>query len=492
MTFDNAIETMRKVLTSRCYENYSWCERYENCEKCRLGAIAEIQSAHDADMEHAKKSEYRRGYEDGRNFVNPDEWQLEQHRRYVADRLRKYRDAPPVQTLEIGNSDAIEIDAYTFVGILSAVMYPVTEFPTSMLIDKLIYLLVGKMPEGADSAIYGNWEKAEVIAKTTASKLQNSSDLTSCHELGKLLKKTLGEAKCVHDRLKDQSKSHADLKDENRRLKGECRMYRTMLNDATWEFTNLAAKHEAAEKFMECATSCGYIAVDVHNNALRIKDERYKELEKVVDECLGDNLMYRTMLNDAKEDYVRLMDERDKLGEQCAEYERATTGYKERAEAFADSERLRRELEAERDKLRRNVALWRDRSEDMRKERDDAEFERDKYKAACEAAQSLNRDMMDGLKDYIELPKGEDGEHIRMGDIVRHGDAGEPFEVSVITFYAKDDAFVADESNEGIRAKYCNHVTQPDPIEETFRKYELGNLTSSEAIERIKEATNVG
>lgn len=325
-----------------------WCEsHHDNCRKCRKEALENLKSAHEEEINHARKVEYHRGYEDGRKSVSPDEWQLEQHRRCVADRLREYRDAPPAQTLEIGNGDAIETDAYTFGGILSAVMYPVTEFPTSMFIDKLIYLLAGEMPEGADSAIYGNWEKAEVGTKTKASNLQKSPDLTSCHELGKLLKKTLGEAKCIHDRLKDQSKSHADLKDENQRLKGECRMYRTMLNDAA---------------------------------------EAYK---------------------------------------------------------------------MERDKLRRNV----------------------------------ERFMLYGSNDYMELPKGEDGEYIRMGDIVRFGLTGEPFKINVITFYAKGDAFVADESNEGARAKYCNHVTQPDPIEEAIHEYELGNLSRVQMIERIRDAT---
>lgn len=391
-----------------------WCEsHHDNCRKCRKEALENLKSAHEEEINHARKAEYHRGYEDGRKSVNPDEWQLEQHRRCVADRLRRYRDAPPAQTLEIGNGDAIEVDAYTFGGILSAVMYPVTEFPTSMFIDKLIYLLVGKMPEGADSAIYGNWEKAEVSAKTTASTLQKSPDLTSCHELGKLLKKTLGEAKCVHDRLKDQSKSHADLKDENQRLKGECRMYRTMLNDAAEAY-----KRERDRSSENCE---------------QVRDG-WKE---IVRHCLDDALMYCDLLNDAKEDYASLTDECSRLSDKCREFE----------------------------------------------------AERDKYKAACEAAQSINRDMLDGLKDYMELPKGEDGEHIRMGDTVRFGLTGEPFEVGVITFYAKDGAFVADESTEGARAKYCNHVTQPDPIEEAIHEYELGNLSRVQMIERIRDAT---
>lgn len=387
-----------------------WCEsHHDNCRKCRKEALENLKSAHEEEINHARKVEYHRGYNDGRKSVSPDEWQLEQHRRCVADRLREYRDAPPAQTLEIGNGDAIEVDAYTFGGILSAVMYPVTEFPTSMFIDKLIYLLAGEMPEGADSAIYGNWEKAEVGTKTKASNLQKSPDLTSCHELGKLLKKTLGEAKCIHDRLKDQSKSHADLKDENQRLKGECRMYRTMLNDAA----------ESYKLVRERDTNFVYL------------NQSIDESRSMLREWKAEATRYLELLKDAERDYVSLMDECSRLSDKC------------------------RELEAERDKLRCNV----------------------------------ERFMLYGSKDYIELPKGDDGEYIRMGDIVRFGLTGEPFKINVITFYAKGDAFVADESNEGARAKYCNHVTQPDPIEEAIHEYELGNLSRVQMIERIRNAT---
>ena len=450
MMFDDAMRKARKVFDECGWGE--WCSQHDKCNNCEKDALDMLQAAHDEEINHVRKAEYHRGYEDGKVSKDADERQLEQQRHYVAKRLREYRDAPPVQTLEMGNGDAIEVDAYTFGGILSAIMYPVTEFPTATFIDRLIYLLVGESPENAHPSIYKNERKLKTGTESNASTLQKSPDLTNCNELHRLLRKTIGEVKCVHDTLRDKMGAHANLK-------AECRMYRDMLNDA---------------------------AID----------------------------------------YVRLMDECDELRMDCTEYNLAITGYRERMAAFEESERLRRELETERDELRRNVGMWRDRANDMRKERDElnayandqheklreAELkiqqlesqcdmesnscskaidERDKYKAACEAAQSLNRDMMDGLKNYMELPKDADGKHVHVGDVMSWEGTGKPFKVSQITLCANDDTYISDEEHPDhlFKAAHFKHVTKPDPIEEVFREYELGSITGSQAVEKIRKAT---
>lgn len=52
-------------------------------------ALVNLQAAHDAEMRQCSKSEYHRGYEDGKAARDADQWQLELQRKIVAERLRK-------------------------------------------------------------------------------------------------------------------------------------------------------------------------------------------------------------------------------------------------------------------------------------------------------------------------------------------------------------------------------------------------------------------
>lgn len=116
--------------------------------------------------------------------------------------------------------------------------------------------------------------------------------------------------------------------------------------------------------------------------------------------------------------------------------------------------------------------VWHDRAEDMRMERDELQAKLDEYD-----------------RTHVELPKGLDGEHIHMSDVVRFDDCGEPFEVREIRYLAWDEPYVSDGEEYGsMAASCCQHVeTEPtDTAESIVNDLKLGMITAADAIDRIE------
>ena len=67
--------------------------------------------------------------------------------------------------------------------------------------------------------------------------VETGTKLTDMGDLYRLLKSTLGDAKRIHDKFVAQDRRNHETRERAVRLAGECRMYRTMLNDAAKEYS---------------------------------------------------------------------------------------------------------------------------------------------------------------------------------------------------------------------------------------------------------------
>lgn len=79
----------------------------------------------------------------------------------------------------------------------------------------------------------------------------------------------------------------------------------------------------------------------------------------------------------------------------------------------------------------------------------------------------------DSRRGWIELPKDMDGEHIRLGDKVRFGRDGKPFEVTRLTYLATpQDGHYGYISGDDLLSSYdpsrCSHV-EPDSWEKIIK-----------------------
>lgn len=117
----------------------------------------------------------------------------------------------------------------------------------------------------------------------------------------------------------------------------------------------------------------------------------------------------------------------------------------------------------------------------------------DKYIAApWEAMQSMDDEHMSRLGWMRALDR--DGVPICMGDTVRYDEKGVPFvgesfEVAQITHYRDGSCHVSGgRLPVSVKSVQCTHQEpKPDPIEQVIRDLTLGNMSETEAIERLHE-----
>lgn len=125
-------------------------------------------------------------------------------------------------------------------------------------------------------------EQQEAVLQSTIDGMVDEYDTNKLH---RMLKRMLGETKCIHDELQAQSEKHRARDEELSSLRDECRMYRTMLNDAAKSYDGLRRLMRETQR-------------DNDGTVSRLFDENYELFE----ECE----MYRSMLNDAAEEYKML------------------------------------------------------------------------------------------------------------------------------------------------------------------------------------------
>jgi len=159
-----------------------------------------LQAAHDAEMRQCSKSEYHRGFEDGRAIRDADQWQLERERKAVAERLQA------VKPSELcGSHESLS-------AICKAIQEPVmgwTMDACESLRDRLIYLLGGKSTNnGAETSakviqngekyqlatdVLGN-ERHKVVCRLRGFEPRNGGKPTE--EASKLIRCIIGREDC--------------------------------------------------------------------------------------------------------------------------------------------------------------------------------------------------------------------------------------------------------------------------------------------------------
>lgn len=169
--------------------------------------------------------------------------------------------------------------------------------------------------------------------------------------------------------------------------------------------------------------------------------------------------------------------------------------YKHRAEcAEGKAESTRRRLAKTEDECAMYRQMLNDAADEYRALMDEHKCcreERDRYMSVCLAAQRLNRDMMDGLDGYIELPKDANGEYVHIGDGVDDKTGPEPpFGVHAMMLLDEVGWVLLDRIGTRHNPDYVRHVGRRDFPESIVRDLSLGSITESEACERIGRLTH--
>ena len=134
----------------------------------------------------------------------------------------------------------------------------------------------------------------------------------------------------------------------------------------------------------------------------------------------------------------------------------------------------------------------------------DMELERKRLEAACDAAQSLNRDMMDGMLErgvpvtdenmarygWIRLPVDKYGEYIHLGDELVT-DGGNAFTVSSFEYTDWSDDILLSGTNYvmSVDCTKCRlfRSKKADQIDSLVTQHTLGNLDTQQLIDKLRE-----
>lgn len=202
-----------------------------------------------------------------------------------------------------------------------------------------------------------------------------------------------------------------------------------------------------------------------------VLQETIDEMAGEIDKMRKEVIELRNQRHDLQVERGDLVYERDELKEKCAELSAELSHQRRRTERACGAVYS---AERERDKLRHDVEMWRDRVEDMRMERDELQAKLDEYD-----------------RTHVELPRDRNGRVFVIGcdakPIKRETEVS--YTVSSMTLVADGWEICIQGDSYGCQREpsffeVCD--AKPDLIEETIEKLTLGEITQTEAIERIK------